>query len=210
MRPDVPRWVRPAIFTLSLCGLLSALLADGVAKTLLCLCSFAGALFLFYRWCTLLMGLSADNPKVRTSRTMTWLSVFLVLLLLALAACAETLEQRLGERAVAILLCVVIAFMLGVFGNLSPTIPFNRYFGLRLPWTIRDEATWRMAHRLLGQITFPCAAAILLLCALIPDPEALIKCSMIPFAVWVLLPSLYSLWFYCRRYRIGPKWLYKN
>ncbi len=40
-------------------------------------------------------------------------------------------------------------------GIVSPKLPYNRHTGLRLPWTVRDEDTWKNAHRILGFISFP-------------------------------------------------------
>ncbi|MFQ6989427.1 MAG: SdpI family protein [Faecalibacterium prausnitzii] len=34
-------------------------------------------------------------------------------------------------------------------------LPFNKYVGLRLPWTLDDCQTWRYAHMLLYELTFP-------------------------------------------------------
>src|SRR5690606_24631446 len=53
-------------------------------------------------------------------------------------------------------------------------IPFNRFIGLRLPWTIRDEDTWNIAHRLLGSITFP-LIVLVLIGGLTGKPETFIK-----------------------------------
>lgn len=35
-----------------------------------------------------------------------------------------------------------------VAGNIAPKLPFNRYVGFRLPWTVTDEDTWIFTHRL--------------------------------------------------------------
>ena len=41
-----------------------------------------------------------------------------------------------------------------VFGNLSPKIPFNQIFWIKTSWTIRDEQTWRIAHKIVGYLFF--------------------------------------------------------
>ena len=210
MKPDAPRWVRPAIFALSLLGLLSTLLPENRPSPAFTLCLLGAALLLFYRYCAPLMGLSENNPKTASTRSMSRLGVVIVLGFVGLAAASETLEEKLGLRSTIVLLCAMIAFLVGAFGNISPTIPFNRYFGLRLPWTIRDEITWNKTHQLVGQISFPCVAVILICCVLIEDPNLMLQCSVLVLLIWLLVPSVYSLWFYCKRYRIGPKWLYKD
>ena len=46
------------------------------------------------------------------------------------------------------------------YGNcIAEACLLQRHTGLRLPWTIRDEATWNLAHRILGYISpapWPC------------------------------------------------------
>lgn len=34
--------------------------------------------------------------------------------------------------------------------------------------------------------------------------------AALPMLVWFLLPSLYSLWYFCRRWQVGPRWLYRR
>ena len=79
-----------------------------------------------------------------------------------------------------------------LIGNTAPKIPFNRYMGLRLPWTVRDESTWKVAHKLLGYITFP-LVIILIIGSIFGDSIALIKYCLI---TWIIIPGAYSGWHY--------------
>lgn len=45
--------------------------------------------------------------------------------------------------------------VMGFFGYIAKDIPFNRYIGLRLPWTVMEENTWNYAHQILWKITLP-------------------------------------------------------
>ena len=84
-----------------------------------------------------------------------------------------------------------------VLGNLAPKIPFNRYIGLRLPWTVQDEDTWRLAHRILGYISFPLAFlyAALLLCGVgIETSTGVVIIS------WIAIPGGISYIFYRRKF----------
>ena len=122
------------------------------------------------------------------------------------------LGRQRYEKMAAVLALGMIGIFVLVFGNLSPRIPFNRYMGLRLPWTVTDEPTWRVAHRMLGWLAWPCG--LLQLVAAVICPPALLErlpwLATLPMLVWFLLPSLYSLWYFCRRWQVGPRWLYRR
>jgi len=81
------------------------------------------------------------------------------------------------------------------FGNLSPKIPFNRYLGLRLPWTINDEDTWKIAHKILGYLSFPIAIAMFIL-TLYFNLNTIVPACIV---IWIIIPSLYSFLFYYKK-----------
>lgn len=81
------------------------------------------------------------------------------------------------------------------FGNLAPKIPFNRYMGLRLPWTIRDEDTWKVAHRILGYISFPIGIAMFVSVFFFSVETV----AMISVLTWIIIPGIYSLVFYYKK-----------
>lgn len=103
--------------------------------------------------------------------------------------------SRHGEEmfATAVISCVML-----FAGIISPKLPFTRHTGLRLPWTVRDEDTWNVAHRILGYISLP-AALLYIACALtVPNFEAVTLCAML---IWLGIPSLFSLVFFYRKTR---------
>ena len=129
---------------------------------------------------------------------MKWITIF-NLLLLALCVGAVWLQKngRLGQIEESWLAVGLVMAVLLVLGNLAPKIPFNRYTGLRLPWTIRDEDTWRLAHRVLGYISFPLAFlyAALLLCGVgIETSTGIVILS------WIAVPGGISYFFYRRKF----------
>lgn len=81
------------------------------------------------------------------------------------------------------------------FGNLSPKIPFNRYLGLRLPWTIRDEETWKVAHRLVGYSSFPIAIVMFIMSFFIDGNTV----GIVGVLTWVIIPGIYSYIFYYKK-----------
>ena len=82
-----------------------------------------------------------------------------------------------------------------IFGNLSPKIPFNRYLGLRLPWTIRDESTWKIDHRIVGYLSFPIAITMFISAFFFNIETVVTTCIL----TWIIVPSIYSLVFYYKK-----------
>lgn len=138
--------------------------------------------------------LSEDNPKIKTVRFLNRLTIFIVILfsIFNLLLPIKTLFNfKNGE----ILMVGLISIFMMIFGNLSPKIPFNRYLGLRLPWTIRDEQTWRLAHKIVGYSSFPIALMMFVLAFFFYNE----KVVTIGVLTWIVIPSAYSFLFYYKK-----------
>ena len=87
-------------------------------------------------------------------KTVSMILIFTIfILLIALIAIylkGNNLINKLQEYYLAYIIEVII---LAFFGYIAPKIPYNRYVGLRLPWTVADESTWIYAHKLCRRIT---------------------------------------------------------
>ncbi|MFR5265256.1 SdpI family protein [Clostridium sp.] len=147
------------------------------------------SLILFDIKASKILNLSKDNPKIKTVRLINNFTIGSILII-SLFINMKSINGALPESIEVILVALFILF----FGNLSPKIPFNRYIGLRLPWTIRDEDTFRIAHRLIGYLSIPCGI-LMLLCAYFNNTNL----ALIFFFSWILIPSLYSLNFYNKK-----------
>ena len=184
---------------LSVLGMgLSLIIQEEIASVLAVLiCAFA-ALAVLYRKLPQLSGISEDNPKGKTLRFVT---VFNVLLLGGAVIFAVLVERGvlvLTETQARLVLPVLFAVVILVFGNVAPKLPHNRYTGLRLPWTVRDEESWLIAHRLLGYLSFPCG----ILCfAGVTGRRASVYIPLIALFVWILIPSVLSLLFFYKKWR---------
>ena len=66
--------------------------------------------------------------------------------------------------------------------------PFNRNLGLRLPWTVADEETWIVAHRILE---YSVLSLVVIYVALIPFVN-IRTITMIVLLCWIALPGLFS------------------
>lgn len=187
------RWM---LLIFSLLGLLSAVFIPFPVLKLALLCALSAAcLVILYRNMDSLTGYSEENPK---NRTMKWITVFNgVLLLLCIGVVWLGENGYLGNVSEEWLAVALVSVVMVVLGNLAPKIPFNRYTGLRLPWTVRDEDTWRLAHRILGYISFPLVFlyGALLLCGV----EIGTATGVVIFS-WIIIPGGISFLFYRRKF----------
>lgn len=187
------RWM---LLIFSLLGLLSAVFIPFPVLKLALLCALSAAcLVILYRNMDSLTGYSEENPK---NRTMKWITVFNgVLLLLCIGVVWLGENGYLGNVSEEWLAVALVSVVMVVLGNLAPKIPFNRYTGLRLPWTVRYEDTWRLAHRILGYISFPLVFlyGALLLCGV----EIGTATGVVIFS-WIVIPGGISFLFYRRKF----------
>lgn len=187
------RWM---LLIFSLLGLLSAVFIPFPVLKLALLCALSAAcLVILYRNMDSLTGYSEENPK---NRTMKWITVFNgVLLLLCIGVVWLGENGYLGNVSEEWLAVALVSVVMVVLGNLAPKIPFNRYTGLRLPWTVRDEDTWRLAHRILGYISFP---LVFLYGALLLSGVEIGTATGVVILSWVIIPGGISFLFYRRKF----------
>ena len=187
------RWM---LLIFSLLGLLSAVFIPFPVLKLALLCALSAAcLVILYRNMDSLTGYSEENPK---NRTMKWITVFNgVLLLLCIGVVWLGENGYLGNVSEEWLAVALVSVVMVVLGNLAPKIPFNRYTGLRLPWTVRDEDTWRLAHRILGYISFP---LVFLYGALLLCGVEIGTATGIVIFFWIIIPGGISFLFYRRKF----------
>lgn len=187
------RWM---LLIFSLLGLLSAVFIPFPVLKLALLCALSAAcLVILYRNMDSLTGYSEENPK---NRTMKWITVFNgVLLLLCIGVVWLGENGYLGNVSEEWLAVALVSVVMVVLGNLAPKIPFNRYTGLRLPWTVRDEDTWRLAHRILGYISFP---LVFLYGALLLSGVEIGTATGVVIFSWIVIPGGISFLFYRRKF----------
>lgn len=138
--------------------------------------------------------LSDGNPKVKTVRNVNRLTIFIILvgcIFSVLSPIKNSLDTKNNEIILVGLFSIFIMF----FGNLAPKIPFNRYMGLRLPWTIRDEDTWKLAHKILGYVSFP-IAIVMFISVFFFKTETVATTACL---TWIIIPSISSLVFYYKK-----------
>ena len=140
--------------------------------------------------------LSADNPKVKTLRTVNRITASVVLIM-AVFEILKPLEGKISQSTSEILIVAAVSLFMMVFGNIAPKIPFNRYVGLRLPWTVSDEDTWKLAHKIVGYTAFP-LAIIQLILAFFINAEIIVPVCVI---LWIAIPGIQSGIFYYKKFK---------
>lgn len=184
---------------LSLC--LAAVLTSTALKSPVLSLVFSGgcvlvALAVLYQNLELLTE-EAAAPQMCILRLTTWVTGGVVLLCIGFAVLTGTGRLVVTPKQEKLLAMGMIAGIMVFSGAVSPRLPFSRHTGLRLPWTVRDADTWRVAHRVLGWISLP-IALLYVTCALtVPDFEVV---TLVAVALWVGVPAVLSLLYYKRKY----------
>lgn len=188
---------RGLILSFSLAAMLIALtVKNQIASTLLIAACIFAAVIVLYRNLALLTSITTDDLKLGVLRTTT---IFNVLVLLAgiLFAILEAFDiftfSKSGEKMFAMLLVSCVMIFTSI---VSTKLPYNKHTGLRLPWTLCDEDTWNVAHRILGYLSLP-LALFYAACSLTTENfEMVTLCTMV---VWIGIPGGISYLFFKRK-----------
>jgi uncharacterized membrane protein len=85
----------------------------------------------------------------------------------------------------------VIGLFFAFMGNLMHSIKPNYFAGLRTPWTLEDDDTWRATHRLAGKIWFAGGIILTIIVLVLPAKAGLITFMSLLF-VMIMIPVIYS------------------
>ena len=188
---------RGVITVLSLLAVAASLFIEHelAALLILAVCIMGAVAVLFFHLEDL-TDISADNPKLKTLKQVTAFDLGIlavcVLLVLLMKTGVVTLPAEGEKYFAAALVSVVMIFT----GNIAPKLPHSRHTGLRLPWTVADEETWLVAHRLLGYTSIPLA---LFYIAAVPIVEDLETLTLAVIVLWAGIPGALSWRFYYKK-----------
>lgn len=150
------------------------------------ICMLIAAIVL-YRNLALFTSLTTDDLRIGIFRVTTLcnISILIIGIVFAFLSAVDVINfSENGEKLFAMVLLSCIMVFIGI---VSPKLPYNRHTGLRLPWTVRDEDTWKIAHRILGFISFP-MVLLYIACALtISDFEIVSVVTMLMHLFCILL-----------------------
>lgn len=139
-------------------------------------------------WITDLDGRNKEqNPKVLNM--MMWL-----LPAVSLLGNGSTYAAALGrEMDILRYVYLLLGLLFIIIGNYMPKCRQNWFIGIKIKWTLEDEANWYATHRLAGKVWTVCGLG-LLICGFL-SAEYLFP---VLFLAMILIPVVYS-WRYSRR-----------
>lgn len=132
------------------------------------------------------------NQSEKVARLVLWLAPA-VSLLGNSATYAAALGQNFRIDRVVMLF---MGLFFAIIGNYLPKTVQNRTIGIKIKWTLEDEANWNATHRLAGKLWTACGL-LLLLTAFLPGSWHIYAAPLL-MGIMVLVPVAYS-WRLSRR-----------
>lgn len=158
-------------------------------------CSIA-ALLILYRNLALFTSTALNKMHTRALIATTFFNIGMILVVIAVTVLSETGILTLSAGGEKVFSSAVIVILIIFSGMISPRLPFNRHTGLRLPWTVHDEDTWNVAHRILGVTALPVALCYIAASIIADDLKTVTLCAVV---FWVGLPAVLSYIYYYRK-----------
>lgn len=156
------------------------------------------AVVVLYRNLALLTSVTTEDMKLGVLRTTTFFNVGVlvvgIVFAVLIASDLVTISKD-GEKLLAMLLVSCVMLFAGI---VSPKLPYNRHTGLRLPWTVQDEDTWNLAHKVIGYISLPVVLLYIACTFTIEDFELVTLAAMV---VWIEVPGVISYCFFHQKIR---------
>ena len=159
-------------------------------------CMLAASIIL-YRNLALLTKITTEDMKIGTLKVTTLFNITVLIFAVIIAILSETsfikLSESSGQWLALTVTCIIILFV----GYISPKLPFTRHTGLRLPWTVQDEETWHIAHKMIGCISLPLVLLYLAASCTINNFEAI---TLAVILLWIGIPGLISFVFWWKKF----------
>lgn len=184
-----------------LLSFISMLIAINIKNEILSIALTGGcmlaALIILYRNLALLTKITTEDMKISTLKVTTLFNMAVLIFAVMIAIFNEASFIRLsesGEQQLALAItCIIMLFG----GYISPKLPFTRHTGLRLPWTVQDEETWNIAHKVIGFISLPLVLLYLSASCTINNFEAI---TLAVIFLWIGIPGLISFVFWWKKF----------
>jgi len=138
-----------------------------------------------------------DNRKRGQSAKIMRLMIWLVPVISIFGSCsiyAAALGYPMDNTRVPLLF---LGLILSIVGNYLPKTIQNRTIGIKIKWTLEDEANWNATHRLAGKL-WTVGGLLLIVAAFLPG-ELYIYAAPLLLGMMVVIPVGYSWWFHRRQ-----------
>lgn len=142
--------------------------------------------------------LSLADKRLRERAGTYWAiirSVILLMVIIQYTAIAMGFGRRMDVGSIFLALMGVVFV---IIGNYLPQLKQNTVAGIRLPWTLKDEETWRVTHRVGGYYTIAVGAVMVLASFFVPNRLAFFV-LMLSVVTWGMVLTLYSFLYYRRK-----------
>lgn len=142
-----------------------------------------------------ILGLSKDNPKVKTVRTIQILFLIVIIgrTLLPLLGMDKLFSPEINDKISVGINAIIIMY----FGNLLPKIPIYKNIDIKNPWATGDKRVWRKATKIFSYLSFFIAISMFILSFYFDS----IKVTTICQFIWFLIPLLYLLNYYNKKFK---------
>ena len=186
------------IVFLSFIAMLLALLVKNemVSILLVGLCVLA-TLIVLYRNLALLTSVTTDDLRLGILRITTFFNIGILIIAVGFSLLVAFDIITFSENGEKMFAMALISSVMLFTGIVSPKLPYTKHTGLRLPWTVQDEATWNIAHRIIGYLSFPVVLLYIGCVLTIPNFEIVTLCAMI---VWIGIPSGISYLYFFKKF----------
>lgn len=188
---------RGLILFLSFASMLAVLgIKNPVVSVVLSGGCILAAVFILYRNLALMTSVTTDDMRLKVLKITTIFNIGILMAGIILAALTAAGVLQFSEQEEKMTAMFIVACIMIFMGIVSPKLPFTRHTGLRLPWTIRDQETWNLAHRVLGYISLP-LALLYVACSL--TMESFQQITLVTVLLWIGIPGGISYIFYWRK-----------
>lgn len=192
---------RGQILFLSFAALMVVILVENSLVSLLLVGScMVLALVLLYRNLSLLCERTVSVSQMKALKVVTVFNVVFLIVLLAVCGLMQAKMISLTGQQERWLLMGIFSCLFLFFGTLSPRLPFQRHTGLRLPWTVQDEDTWNLAHRVIGVIALPLTLLYLAAACSVSEMDQVAKISVLALVLYIGIPGVISLVYFWKKY----------
>jgi uncharacterized membrane protein len=133
-----------------------------------------------------------DPKKTAQYSTTTYNKIAIAVAVLVSGICCLIIRAaQVGSFEMGNMLPVLLGVFFAVMGNLMHNIKPNYFVGIRTPWTLESEETWRKTHQLAGKIWFFGGLLLAAISFFLPAEYAFYV-LMVTVAIMALIPVGYS------------------
>lgn len=141
-----------------------------------------------------LLGLSKENPKVKTGRRLLMVIMIFSIgrfLILELGL-DKVFSPEVNDRITVIVNALIIMY----FGNILPKLQVYKDIDVKKPWAGGDEKVWKKASKVFAYLSFVIGILMIILSFFFDSMKVRTVCHLI----WFGIPLLYILFYYNKKF----------